>query len=128
MKKITLTIMLAITGLAVNAQNYHINPIIYEPTFSSSRSVEEDTPTQTIYGYKKTSSGWVRISLKVKELHNYIVVVGYKDKNTSSYIIYNENQWHRCHNHAQSVSSFDSQEIINNFDYKVKLPCGYVYF
>ena len=92
-------------------------------------------PVQTIYGYMPTRNGWVRISLRVKETNRSLMVVGYKQKDTSKYGGYfstygSSNSWIRCQSWAQEVSVYsDGRDIANNFDYKASISgLGTVYF
>ncbi len=64
-----------------------------------------------------------------------ILVVGYKEKDTSNYGGYfaeygQANPWRTCNVYAEGVSVYsDSREIVNNFDFKAYVPgLGTVYF
>ncbi len=128
MKKALLLLAMAVVGITANAQ------------FATYQSINEyqeaqNSPAQTTYGYLPTSNGWVRISIRVKETRNSILVVGYKEKDTSTYggafaTYGNSTPWRECHAWAETVSVYsDGREIANNFDCKASISgLGTVYF
>lgn len=128
LKKNFLILSLFVAGGTVNApfSIYH-----------GSNEYEEarTAPVQTVYGYVPTHNGWVRISLHVKVINNSVMVLRYKEKNTSKYGSYfstygNSNSWRKCQFWAQEVSVYsEGREIANNFDYKASISgLGTVYF
>lgn len=128
MKKIVLTCILGLYGIAGYAQfaTYHN---IYE------EEEIQQTPAQTVYGYVPTSKGWVRVTIRIKQVGNSVKVVGYKEKNTSrfagAYATYGtSNPWRNCNTWADEVSVIsDGKEVANNFDYKASITgLGTVYF
>ena len=126
MKRFLLLFAVVSLALGANAQyiTYHS---IYE------EQEAQNSPVQTVYGYIPTSNGWVRVSIRVKETSSSVLVVGYKEKDTSggAYITYgNPNPWRSCRAWAESVSVFsDGREIANNFDFKASISgLGTVYF
>lgn len=132
MKKILLFCSFCVCGLTARAQ-------YYVPSFVTYQSLDEikkveTAPIQTIYGYIKTSNGWVRLSLKVQATEESVLVVGYKKKDTlpsSSYAVYGDSgSWRTCRSWANEVSVVaDGRVVANNFDYKVSISgLGIVYF
>lgn len=128
MKKLVIFIVMCFAGVAANAQF---------ATYHSSTAYEEaqHAPTQTLHGYVPTYNGWVRISIRVKETSQGILVVGYKEKDTSTYggafaTYGNSSPWRRCQAWAEEVSVYsDGREIANNFDCKASISgVGTVYF
>lgn len=128
MKKVLILIVLCSFGIGASAQF---------TTYHSSSAYEEaqSAPVQTTYGYLPTSNGWVRISIRVKETREGILVVGYKEKDTSEYggiftTYGNPNPWRNCQSWAEEVSVyFDGREVANNFDCKASISgLGTVYF
>lgn len=128
MKKLIILCFLGACGLVANAQFVQYHGINEMETI-------KNAPTETVNGYISTQKGWVRISLKVKESDSSILVVGYKEKDTSAYsglfaTYGNPSPWRQCSAWAEEVSAyFDGQEIANNFDCKVYISgLGTVYF
>jgi hypothetical protein len=128
MKKFFIFFVLCLISLTSKAQFATYHSIDQYQTAQSA-------PIQSVSGYVRTSQGWVRISIRVKEANDGILVVGYKQKDTSTYggafaTYGSSNQWIKCKTWAESVSVFsDGREIANNFDYKVYISgIGKVYF
>lgn len=128
MKKILLLFAMILMGLSTSAQ------------FATYHSIDQyqqaqQSPVQTVYGYIPTSNGWVRISIRIQEANNGILVVGYKEKDTSTYggafaTYGNPNPWRKCQSWAEAVSVYsDGREIANNFDCKAYISgLGTIYF
>ena len=97
---------------------------------------EEISNAQIIqtYGYVPTSSGWVRVNIKVRTGRYSVTIVGYNEKNNTGYSqyfsTYGGNSWHSCNTRAEDVTEFsDGTVAANNFDYKAYVSgLGYVYF
>lgn len=128
MRTILLPIILIICSLSANAQF-----TVYHSTTEYEQA--QQNPIQSVYGYLPTPKGWVRISIRIKESNQSILVVGYKEKDTSTYggaftTYGNPNLWRSCQSWAESVNVYiDGQEIANNFDYKVSITgLGTIYF
>lgn len=128
MKKFLTLSAFVFMALTANAQY-----VTYQSTYEQEEL--QEAPIQKIQGYLKTSKGWVRINLKVKELSNSIRVVGYKEKNTSQFAgafaeYGNPDHWRNCNARAEGLSVFsDGQTAVNNFDYKAYISgLGTVYF
>lgn len=124
MKKFLKLSAFVFIALTANAQY-----VTYQSTYD--RVETSQAPVQTIYGYIKTNKGWVRLTLKVQETAESIKVVGYRQKNTGSYVSYGDpNPWCKCNAYAQRVTTLsDGQTVANNFDYKVYISSlGTVYF
>lgn len=125
-KALFLTLMVA--SLSANAQF-----ATYQSTTQYQQA--QNAPTQTIYGYLATSKGWVRMSIRVKETDNAILVVGYKEKDTSTYggafaTYGTSNAWRNCQAWAEPVSVYaDGRDVASQFDCKVHISgLGTVYF
>lgn len=129
MKKVTFTIVIcSLVTLFANAQ-FATYDNIYE------MEAAKEAPTQSVYGYLYTGNGWVRTTLKLKVYNNTVLVVGYKQKDTSqfggAFATYgNSNPWRSCSSHAEPVSIYsDGRELANSFDYKAYISgFGTVYF
>lgn len=128
MKRLLLLFAVVFLALGANAQF-----TTYHSTYEEQEA--QNNPVQTVYGYIPTSNGWVRVSIRVKETSSSVLVVGYKEKDTSSYggaftTYGNPNPWRSCRAWAESVSVFsDGREIANNFDFKASISgLGTVYF
>lgn len=132
MKKLLLFLFISFIGIStatLNAQFRTFTPFIPEGS-----SPSKSAPVEQVYGYVPTSSGWVRVHLKVQMSQYGVTVVGYKDKNNTGYNQYFRSSggedWKFCRTGAQRVSEFsDGREIANNFDFKAYITgLGTVYF
>ena len=90
----------------------------------------QDIPVQQTYGYVRTSGGWQRISIRIKEGNYSVKVVGYKIVEKGPFTTWGGNQWRQTNSKAEPVSVYsDGQEIVRNFDYKANISgVGTVYF
>lgn len=126
MKKFFLALIMVCTTIGVQAQ------------FAIFDRLEDDrqvqtSPTQTVYGYVPTSSGWVRVTLQVTAVNGALYVVAFRPNQSQSnnFAIYgNDSGWNKCKERAQGVSAYsDGQTVANNFEYKATvIGLGTVYF
>ena len=129
MKKVLLFFALILCGNIANA---------YQPPYAVYHSIEEEraaenTPAQMIYAYVNTSDGWVRMTIRVRQTNRSILVVAYKEKDTSAYsglFAGSGETWRNCSVWAERVNAADGQVILNNFDYKAYISGlgRYIYF